>query len=763
MVYTNINNNGQNDVLVNNTFSESYHTVRTVYNNLISIETVKDNITEMNNILANITSINNVGNSITNINTVGSNIDTVNTVKNNITNVNTVSANVSNVNNVSNNINDILTVKNNLPNINTTATNINTVNNIGNNIDNVNLISNNIDAITTVKNNLTNIDTIFDNISSVSNVGSNINNVNAVGSNIGTINLVNSNLSVIQGAADVINELNGRYINNITALRATEPAYSKQFVYLVGHTVTNVGGGLFYYDDTDTTSLDDNGIIIVTNGGKRWKRILDDNGVISVDQFGDTSNSTVDHSVIVQTAIDYAAIADKAISFTSGRIYNLSGVRLTNKANAWYVYGNGCTIQNLATSTSNTPCLYSTCLQAPGGNARVHSYGRGVFIYNITFRGKNGFGVGYKHIVDGYINILDCRFSNLERCVITSGVAGGRFNGCSFSLPQNGIGVFMAKISEDPYSINYTAETWGWNDCFIFDRCTTSGGDYGYYYSGSGSEGVLTIRNNINIQHKKAAVFARVYHSFIYESNWTEFYNSAECNIIHLSKDTNGFEALGMAHIRNNHFYNGSGAINYVIFNENRRCIIENNHFQLQGTPYIGLIWSNAGSSENFTNDLTLTPSSTSKYTSQGKISFLNTDLVNNTRDIYYMVDGGKKSILVPTAQNVPSGSTEFTMYSYTPVYPIQYPKYTNNWLNVSNVKNVVKPIGYTVNYDTPLTGLTYSSSTVTLKSGIDADGWHNQPTIIIRGNLFGVGIPEDKIYQQREFGRVQFYDNVLQ
>lgn len=301
MVYTNINNNGQNDVLVNNTFSESYHTVRTVYNNLVGIETVKDNITEINNILANITSINNVGNSITNINVVGSNIDGVNTVKNNITNVNTVSANVNNVNNVSNNINDILTVKNSLPNINTTATNINTVNNIGNNIDNVNLISNNIDAITTVKNNLTNIDTIFDNISSVSNVGSNINNVNAVGSNIGTINLVNSNLSVIQGAADVINELNGRYINNITALRATEPAYSKQFVYLVGHTVTNVGGGLFYYDDTDITSLDDNGIIIVTNSGKRWKRVLKENN-INLQFFGAIGNGSTNDTVAWQKA-----------------------------------------------------------------------------------------------------------------------------------------------------------------------------------------------------------------------------------------------------------------------------------------------------------------------------------------------------------------------------------------------------------------------------------------------------------------------------
>jgi hypothetical protein len=367
MVHTNIGGNGQNDILTNNTFSESYHTVRTVYNNLSDLETVVDNITEINSILSNITNINVVGNNITNVNAVGNNINNLNTVKDNLTNINTVSTNITDVNTVNDNITDLLLIKNNL----------------------------------------TDINTISDNISNVNNVGGNI---NTLLSNMGAINLVNSNLNTIQGIADVINELNGRYINNITTLRATEPTYSNQFVYLIGHTTSGIGGGLFYYDITDTTSLDNNGTVVVTNLGKRWKRILENNET-TVEHFGipKDKNSTMTLYNLILTGHKFkvpkvlytlAGVASQwasknkfpicfmGDSTTDGRVSTTNGVTaVPNSAYNEYRLVNGAVPDNIVYDHDEleVPNAYTSILQRMARNFYDSTTLR---VYNAGYRGK---------------------------------------------------------------------------------------------------------------------------------------------------------------------------------------------------------------------------------------------------------------------------------------------------------------------------------------------------------------------------------------
>ncbi len=508
-----------------------------------------------------------------------------------------------------------------------------------------------------------------------------------------------------------------------------------------------------------TITIPSNSLILATGTSAANTLANRFSNLVSVDDFIASYSSGADHSTEVQAAITYAASVNKGIQFTSGRRYNLSAVRLINKSSPWVVEGNGCIIHNPATGTTDVPSLYHTALAAPGGSTRPHAFAIGVRVYNIEFTGTSGFGVGYKHVVSGNLLMVGCRFTNLESCVVLAATSHVNFLRCNFTPAAGGKGLFCARVAEDSYAAGYTAEGPGWNDGIHLDNVITSGGDYGVYYSGSTSEGVLTIRNGTTAGSRLAGVYLKSFQSFIYEGNWTEFFASSIANIIEFALDS-GFEAIGTARIKGNHFYNGAaGELNYVIFNRSRMCVVEDNVFQIASTVFTGCVWHQSGTPGNFLSNLTLTPTRTASFNSNGRISFAKTDLVHDTPAMYYLENGTTRAILKPTNPNSPSGSVEFTMYAYTPVYPIQWAHPGANWLNVSAVSNVTMPLGYMIDFDTPLTGKTYSGVTSVLRPGVDANGFHAEPLIRMAHNSF-IGVDVDKIFQQREFGYNQFYEN---
>ena len=70
--------------------------------------------------------------------------------------------------------------------------------------------------------------------------------------------------------------------SNIPMLRTIEPTIIGQKIDVASYhpgwsDIANgaIGGGEFWYDAADTQSVDDGGSVIVTQGGKRWKRITD--------------------------------------------------------------------------------------------------------------------------------------------------------------------------------------------------------------------------------------------------------------------------------------------------------------------------------------------------------------------------------------------------------------------------------------------------------------------------------------------------------
>lgn len=73
-------------------------------------------------------------------------------------------------------------------------------------------------------------------------------------------------------------------VPDIETLRRLEPRSDKEVVSLIEHTLgSNVGAGWFQSDYSDGSSSDDNGTIIVTQQGKRWKRIYE---LIKPEYFG---------------------------------------------------------------------------------------------------------------------------------------------------------------------------------------------------------------------------------------------------------------------------------------------------------------------------------------------------------------------------------------------------------------------------------------------------------------------------------------------
>ena len=479
--------------------------------------------------------------------------------------------------------------------------------------------------------------------------------------------------------------------------------------------------------------------------------------LISVDDFGDCTDDTADHSAIVQAAIDYAASMDKGIMFTSGRKYNILSVRLKDKPSPWLVEGNGATVNNPSLASTDEPCLYQTALAVAGSATTGFTYMRGVTIYNLNFESSNGFGVGYKQVIAGNMKLINCQFIDFESHVKSIGVSGSSIEGCRFIGASGSKLVHYARIADDSYSVNYTTEFAGWNDGVSVSHTQLNGGSYGIYYGGSSSEGVISIYDCVVTAQTVNAIYAEVFYSLTIEKLWTEFQDDAMMDLIHLAKNSNGFEPAGKVTISKSYFFVNK-PLRYIVNNQSRMCdFIDNTVHSVNGSLQ-GVVYSNVGTSGRFNAPETLTPTSTA-YMDSGLISFANADLTLGTKSMYYMTDGANKVILKPTRANTPSGSQEFTMYKYIEVWSPQWGHIGPNWINADSPHKRTAPTGHAIDFSTPLTGLAYSGQPVTLTNGIEGNGMTDKPITRIDDNTF-IGVPSNTIYQQREFGLVTLWNN---
>lgn len=118
----------------------------------------------------------------------------------------------------------------------------------------------------------------------------------------------------------------GKPLANYYALRAYTGAATQV-------RITDPGiAGFFYYDSTDTSSADNGGTIVVSNNGKRWKRLFD--GAINVKWFGakgDWNGTTgTDDTAAIQSVYDYLKLQAPINRRGAGKIYVPRGRYLCN-------------------------------------------------------------------------------------------------------------------------------------------------------------------------------------------------------------------------------------------------------------------------------------------------------------------------------------------------------------------------------------------------------------------------------------------------
>ena len=101
-------------------------------------------------------------------------------------------------------------------------------------------------------------------------------------------------------------------VDSIAALREFEPRRDRQLAYVKGyHVGSTKGGGYFVANLTDTVTADNGGTVIVTNEGKRWKRICDS---LTIFDFG-AKLSSDNQTNLIQQALNVAAQDSKLLEF----------------------------------------------------------------------------------------------------------------------------------------------------------------------------------------------------------------------------------------------------------------------------------------------------------------------------------------------------------------------------------------------------------------------------------------------------------------
>lgn len=473
----------------------------------------------------------------------------------------------------------------------------------------------------------------------------------------------------------------------------------------------------------------------------------------------------LNHSASVQKAFDYAATKDAKIVFPRGA-YVLSNVRVTNKAvsgRPWHIFGHGARIINPATASSTTASLWFSALTAAGGTARGFDYSGGIFLHGLTFFGANNFGIGFKHAVAGQFRDYACHYINLEEGIRSLGCAGFMKNSGRTLNCVNAI--HFALLADDPVTANYVAEGPGWNDNVSLSGISFGGGTAGQraiWYRGSTSEGIVAVRDCVFTSVTEAFIEATTYQSFLIENCWTEYVNSPTCDLFRFTRNASAFEPVGAVTFRNCQFYTSNAmSFRYLIFCEGRRLKVEDCYMQIGASAtYVGGIWFNSGTSNAWGSAATLTPAGTGSFTSGGLITLQEADLVNHGgsyANLYATIDGANYFLRFRSRQSNGSGgfTVTYDVKRYYPVYPAQLPQLGDNWLNSTDTMNRCGADHVWIDMNTNVTGVAFTGPTISAYPA----SWGlltNNGGICEIDNVLVSGMPLNKVYQQREFGRVR-------
>ena len=133
---------------------------------------------------------------------------------------------------------------------------------------------------------------------------------------------------------------------------------------------------------------------------------------------------------------------------------------------------------------------------------------------------------------------------------------------------------------------------------------------------------------------------------------------------------------------------------------------------------------------------------------------------------MYYMTNGSNGDFLLRFKTG--SVNVVFDMFRFKKVWSPTFPMIGPMWQNVTVANRAVKQIGVEVDFNSPVTGLTYDATAgyVELTPAIDGGSSATQdaPAVEkglarIRNNVF-LGMPSDLWYVQREFGEVVMENN---
>jgi hypothetical protein len=292
------------------------------------------------------------------------------------------------------------------------------------------------------------------------------------------------------------------------------------------------------------------------------------------------------------------------------------------------------------------------------------NYNGGVYIHELKFMGT-GYGVGYKHALAGELYMYNCVFdSTLEDGVRLTATNGCHFYGCQFS--SNKKGVFCTKNAEDSYTLNYTSQGAGYNDGIYVDggifNCPSGG--YGFYYSGSISEGVFKISNCkiLGGQNNTTGIYGRFFTNMIVEGCWSEYFNGGK--VIFADKDTTngGYEPDSLV-VRDCQFTNHAGTFmslsDYSIYSFAKRTSIDDCVFN--GNPNTQHVWFSSGSTNSLGVNTSITPNAVD--TTNGTID-LPKAVVPDTRDL--LITDGTVNYYLIYASDQGAGGYRFNVYTYT-------------------------------------------------------------------------------------------------
>jgi hypothetical protein len=382
-------------------------------------------------------------------------------------------------------------------------------------------------------------------------------------------------------------------------------------------------------------------------------------------------DGTYDYAPCIQAALNAAAGSSLPVEFPASQVLQVgTPLRITHQ-NGCHIYGNRCVLKRIGlTASSDTPILYYLGLDVIGGSNITSNYNGGVYIHDLKFIGT-GYGVGYKHAIAGELFMYNCIFdgnsnpnsSTLEVGVVLSGTNGCHFYGCQFSAKQKGL--FCARLAEDSYTVGYTAQGAGWNDGIYLDggifSCPTNG--YGFYYSGTTSEGVIEIANMkiLGGQSTSTGIYGKAFTNLIVSNCWSEYFKTGS-KVIWADKD-NGYESPSLlvkgCQFTNHLATSDSLQADYSIYSSAVRTAIDDCVFN--NTPNVQHIFFGAGSNNSLRVNTSVTPNAVD--TTNGTID-LPKAVVPDTRDL--LITDGTNNYYLQYASDQGAGGYRFNTFTYT-------------------------------------------------------------------------------------------------